>query len=220
MPGPVDGAASSYGHRGGRRSAAFAQHGRYGRLPSTPAAVDTAAAAATTAATADRSVFSTASTVVGGRVDRTDAFATGDTEPDAGVAGGAAVGRRRCVAGGHRQADRTKVQHVQDHTTAPPSVIPTKDVADVAAAAADATGSRPGRQTRVGNTETEHRGARPEQSAADSRGAVHAGHGVLDGHPEGTVHHALEKDRLLHGRAHGHHTVSQKDRLLHGQAVL
>jgi len=138
------------------------------------------------------------------------------------------------LAGGHRQADRTEVQllHFVQETSSPsaapvsttpaapastPSDAANRDTAPPGAAAAASTtaaaptSSRASRQARVRDTQAEHRGPRPEQPAADRRGAVHTGYGVFNAHPEGTFDHTSQENRLLHGRAHGRHAVPQED---------
>lgn len=206
----------------------------------------TSAAVVARAAAAAHCGVSTAVVVVVVFVDgRVADSATADSaSPGASTAATRAVVRRRSLAGGHRPADRTKIQfvHLVEETPVPSShaasfaesaksvtadfaaaagaAAAAAAAATIAAAADAATGPRAGGQARVGDTQAQHRGAGPEQSAADRGSAVHAGHGVLDAHPEGAVDHATEEDRLLHGRAHGRHAVPQENRLLHGPGVL
>lgn len=90
------------------------------------------------------------------------------TAVDSTAAGGAPVTAsvtavcRRSLAGGHRQANRTEVQFihvVKDETSSATATTPAAAAADFAAATESSGASR---QTNVGNTETEHRGPRPQ----------------------------------------------------------
>lgn len=225
MPRPVDvpgrsrgdSSTSSADRRRRRRTAAAAQR-HCAHLPSNAGATTVTSTAVSTASATRGIVFAATATAV--FVYRlADPASTGGTS--SGAASVAALARRRSLACGHRPADRTKVQyvHLGEETASPPSpsspaaaaapatASASTAAARLAAAAATAARTGAGRQTRVGDTEAEHRGARPEQSAADRRGAVHTGHGVLDAHTEGAVDHASEEDRLLHGRAHCRHAV-------------